>query len=523
MHKKIFLCAVILIASGTLLFGQPGPPPPPAPQALNISPGAIPDGQYGAKYGQAIKAAGGKQPYTFSISAGNLPPGISFSSSGDLSGTPAAAGPYSFTITAQDHSKSPITGSQKYTLNIEQAALRITAGNATMSAGGTMPTFTVSYSGFVNGDNASSLTTPPDLSTTATASSPPGAYPIIASGAVDPNYSISYSPGTLTITAAAIAITAQPQTKAFGAPDPALTYTVSDLPNGANTSLLTGSLSRAPGENVGVYPISIGSLSAGPDYLINFTGNFLTITTASQQIAWTQDLLVGCNSTTQIQLNATASSGLPVTYSVSDATVAHVSGNVLTLVNPGTTVVTATQAGNGNYAPAPAVTDTLVYAPASLISQHWNDALFFDNSSGDYVQWQWYKDGQPVPGATDPYYSETPELNGQYYVIATNESGQQIQSCTLTVTGGAAIPGGIKAHPNPAAAGSLVTVTSNYPSSTLQGAILQVLDINGRVLQQLKNVQPSMQVTMPAETGIYIIDLLLAGGQKASINVLVDQ
>jgi autotransporter-associated beta strand protein len=68
-----------------------------------------------------------------------------------------------------------------------------------MVYGGTLPTLTASYSGFVNGDTSASLTTPPTLSTTATSASPVGSYKIDASGAVDPNYNISYVAGTLTI------------------------------------------------------------------------------------------------------------------------------------------------------------------------------------------------------------------------------------------------------------------------------------------------------------------------------------
>jgi hypothetical protein len=67
----------------------------------------------------------------------------------------------------------------------------------------------------------------------------------------------------------------------------------------------------------------------------------------------------------------------------------------------------------------------------------------------------------------------------------------------------------------------MVTITCNYSNSALQGAVLQIIDLTGRVRQQLTSVQPSMQVAMPSETGTYIIDLLLASGQKASLNVLV--
>lgn len=404
---------------------------------------------------------------------------------------------------------------------ITAAPLKINAVDQTMTYGGTIPSLGVTYTGFVNGDNASKLTTTPTVTTTAISSSPAGAYPITPSGADDPNYSITYTSGTLTINPAALQVTANPQTKAYGSPDPVLTYGVSGLVNGDNASIVTGSLTRTAGENVGTYPITQGTLSAGNNYSIAYTGNYLTITKAQQHINWTQSLLVGCNDTTHVLLTATASSGLPVTYSVSDTSIATVSGSVLTLLRPGTAVVTAAQAGDPNNLAATDMTDTLVYQSSSLLTEHWNDALFFDNSSGDYVAWQWYKDGQAVAGATNPFYSDTPTLNGQYFVIATNKDGQQIESCTLTITGSTPIAGGIKVYPNPANAGAVVTVTSNYPATALQGAVLQLVDINGNVRQKLTNVQPTMQVTMPSDTGIYVIDLQLASGERASVNVLV--
>jgi hypothetical protein len=52
----------------------------------------------------------------------------------------------------------------------------------------------------VNGDTAASLSQPVNLSTTATAASPVGSYPIVAAGASSPNYTIAHVDGTLTVT-----------------------------------------------------------------------------------------------------------------------------------------------------------------------------------------------------------------------------------------------------------------------------------------------------------------------------------
>src|SRR5204863_507819 len=88
---------------------------------------------------------------------------------------------------------------------------------------------------------------------------------------------------TVTITKATLTVTANPQTKIYGAGDPTLTYSVTGFVNGDTSSILSGALNRAAGETVagGPYAITQGSLSAGSNYSISFTGANLTITTAT--------------------------------------------------------------------------------------------------------------------------------------------------------------------------------------------------------------------------------------------------
>ena len=83
------------------------------------------------------------------------------------------------------------------------------------------------------------------------------------------------STGTLTISPKPINVSANAQSKIFGNPDPTLTYSADALCTGDHYS---GELTRAAGENVGTYAISQGSLTAGSNYSITFTGANLTIT-----------------------------------------------------------------------------------------------------------------------------------------------------------------------------------------------------------------------------------------------------
>lgn len=84
-------------------------------------------------------------------------------------------------------------------LTVLRAPLTIRANNLSRPQGQPNPPLTATYTGLVAGDSPSSLAQQPFLTTIATTNSPPGQYPIVASGASDPNYTIQHVNGTLTV------------------------------------------------------------------------------------------------------------------------------------------------------------------------------------------------------------------------------------------------------------------------------------------------------------------------------------
>ena len=100
-----------------------------------------------------------------------------------------------------------------------------------------------------------------------------GTYTVVITDNDGGNYDVS-GETTFTINKKTLNITANDQEKAAGSDDPTLTYTQDGLLAG---DAITGVLSRAAGETVGTYAIMQGTLSAGNNYTINFTGATLTI------------------------------------------------------------------------------------------------------------------------------------------------------------------------------------------------------------------------------------------------------
>ena len=146
------------------------------------------------------------------------------------------------------------------TLTVTTATLTVTANDKTKTYGAANPTLTHTTTGFVNGDNAGDLTGSITCSTPADGTSPVGAYPITCAGATSTNYAISYVDGTLTITTATLTVTADNQTKTYGAANPTLTHTTTGFVNGDDETDLTDAItcSTAADETspVGAYPIT---------------------------------------------------------------------------------------------------------------------------------------------------------------------------------------------------------------------------------------------------------------------------
>ena len=259
----------------------------------------------------------------------------------------------------------------------------VTAEDQTKVYGESDPAFTVSYSGFVSGDDATALGG--TLNLTREVGEEVGSYAITASGYTSSNYTIGYTDGTLDITPAALMVTAEDKTKVYGESDPAFTVSYSGFVSGDDETDLGGTLNltREVGEEVGSYAITASGYTSS-NYTIGYTDETLDITPASQSINFNPLPVLSLESDADFQLEAEASSGLPIRYTYSytsnvPAAMVSVDGFV-SLVQSGTILITASQDGNENYLPATPVTQELIVnsSDARITSLSIGDIQFND-------------------------------------------------------------------------------------------------------------------------------------------------
>jgi gliding motility-associated-like protein len=270
-------------------------------------------------------------------------------------GTAASnAGTYPITASggvAANYSFNYVAG----TLTISKIALTITPVNASTTYG-IIPTFTATYTGFINGDTPASLTTQPTIKTTATVTSTTGNYPITASAAVATNYTITYVAGVLAITPAT-------RTFAFNAladhfygdadfsPGATVSTTETITYISSDPTIVSIVSGKAHILDVGTVTITASIASATTKYFdVQPLTQTLTIQKGTQTVNFlTLPVLQAGRSVT---LNITSNVGLPVDITSSDTTVAIVKAHTVYAISSGTSTITSSQAGDNHYLPA---------------------------------------------------------------------------------------------------------------------------------------------------------------------------
>ncbi len=175
-----------------------------------------------------------------------------------------------------DAANYDITYSSDGELTVTPAELVVTANSGQSKIYGSLdPVFTYNALGFVVDDDISIMTG----ALGRIAGENTGNYALtVGTLSAGSNYTISFTSADFSITPKSLEVTADDgQTKIYGASDPVYTYSVSGFAFADGLGVMSGTLDRVGGEEVGAYDITVGSLAAGANYTIAFITNEFNI------------------------------------------------------------------------------------------------------------------------------------------------------------------------------------------------------------------------------------------------------
>ncbi|MCL2072908.1 MAG: putative Ig domain-containing protein [Marinilabiliaceae bacterium] len=229
------------------------------------TPSALPNGTFGTVYNFALSATG-SLPFSFiwylTDNENGLPTGLALSEDGEIYGTPTETGIYNFSITAESFAGFD---EKEFTISIDALPITVTAtAGLSKVYGENDPVFeytfvpdligTDDFSGALSREAGEDVAIYAINQGTLTAGN---------------NYNITFVPANFEIVPLNITVLATAgQTKVYGENDPIFQYTFE--PDLIGTDDFSGALSREAGEDVAIYAINQGTLTAGNNYNITF-------------------------------------------------------------------------------------------------------------------------------------------------------------------------------------------------------------------------------------------------------------
>ncbi len=366
---------------------------------------------------------------------------------------------------------SNVVGSATLALGtINPKVITVTVVNQARYVGDANPANSFTVSGLVNNDTAAILGTPTyaGSGTLVNSSTAPGNYPLTVSFAANAKYSITLGaaasltisplPLAQRITFASLAdLTLSTPTRALGASASsglAITYTSS------NTAVATVNNTTGQVTAVAVGSVIITAAQAGD-------ATYAAATSVAQPMLVTnpqpQTISFQVNSGAALSLvigngldfTGSSTSGLALTYTSSDPTVASVSGSHLTALAFGSVTITATQAGNVNFfAATPVISSTLTVIPLAQT-----------------ITWSQIIGIQPVNGA-----------NLDLTALSNANSSFAYVTYTVALVGGGAAAStivastgpGVRAQLHPGAANESIVITAHAAATGNYGTALPV-------------------------------------------------
>ncbi len=161
-----------------------------------------------------------------------------------------------------------------------------------------------------------------------------------------------------------------------------------------------------------------------------------------------------------------------------------------------------------------------------FMDQRWDNVAVINNNpntNGGYTftSFQWYHNGELIPGAVYSNYEDKEGLNGWYSVEVTGKdsSGNDVTFVTCEVYFSTASH--IKVYPVPANVLQEVTIELDLTTEELQGAVLDIYDVTGKLINHITELNPVTKVAGFKAQGTYFGRILTGTNEIKTVKFVI--
>ena len=162
----------------------------------------------------------------------------------------------------------------------------------------------------------------------------------------------------------------------------------------------------------------------------------------------------------------------------------------------------------------------------NFMDQRWDNVVVINNNpatNGGYsfTTFQWYHNGELIPGAVYSNYEDKDGLNGWYSVEVSGKDSSGNAVTFVTCEKYFASNSHIKVYPVPANVLQEVTIELDLTTEELQGAILDIYDVTGKVINHITNLTPVTKVAGFKAQGTYFGRILTGTNEIKTVKFVI--
>lgn len=154
---------------------------------------------------------------------------------------------------------------------------------------------------------------------------------------------------------------------------------------------------------------------------------------------------------------------------------------------------------------------------SSVVEQKWNDVLSVlspkYNGGYSFIAFQWYKNGQPIEGATQSYLYQLLDTTADYYVVLTRADSIAVATCPITPI----------VRVQKTKFPTLVQTSQQIPAKLQTKSQIRFVTATGMTYYRATHEAGDILITAPAVSGVYVVEIAPTNGDERTAQQMIVQ
>lgn len=159
---------------------------------------------------------------------------------------------------------------------------------------------------------------------------------------------------------------------------------------------------------------------------------------------------------------------------------------------------------------------------SDIIITKFGSVVLINNKEKRYTDYQWFKDGSSINGATKQFYKDPSGLKGTYTAQLKTRNGETLNTCPKKLSLQPSEQANLNVYPNPVKAGQPCSIKlSGFTDQELADAVLVVYNMQGSPVYTSHKLAQDNTITLSGVDGVYMGRISISNSEPLTFKIIM--